>query len=352
MLARSSPSARWPLIAAPSAPHSTNWRRFLLRFFGQIMRSRGFENNMFSSGPFYRYVALIRQFSLWLRTCSWLGAMSSVSSFDFSEAWAWAGWTASSERISGGAIDAGGSLLLVGNLGHEVIEYDDDTFVDPVAGDFAAVKLLSSGEVLWTWTDSSWGSYFDSWYAVDTDSNNDVSTVVERTCTGGGKFFCFRVAPMLLPIDGTPNSFFIPLDTAKETIRCATPCYPIATELYVLQVIIGGITEGYWADWNFDETWHMAVVKLDGSTGDELWRYQESPPDYTTTAVFGYYSYSGHTSVLGVAVDSDDNVFLVGQVYGSLEIGEGDPGDSDAYVMKVRSRSRNVRVEYASWGMT
>lgn len=96
---------------------------------------------------------------------------------------------------------------------------------------------------------------------------------------------------------------------------------------------MGGRTYGFWAEANPEETFHLAAVKLDGGSGLELWRYQESPPDSSTSQ--GELVYPGSGGVTGVAVDGDDNVFLVGQTFGSLSAGEGDPGDSDFFVIKL-----------------
>lgn len=74
-------------------------------------------------------------------------------------------------------------------------------------------------------------------------------------------------------------------------------------------------------------------MKLDGTSGLEVWRYQESPPDSSTSQ--GDVTYPGSGGVVGVAVDGADNVFLVGQTFGSLLAGEGDPGDSDFFVIKL-----------------
>ncbi|CAM9101066.1 unnamed protein product [Ectocarpus sp. 6 AP-2014] len=192
---------------------------------------------------------------------------------EFDEVWRWDGWTTLDDHANDGAVDSDGNVVLVGSQGYAAVEDTiDDTFVDAYSGDFAAVKLEgASGEVLWTWTASSLGSEADTFRAVDTDSNNDI--------------------------------------------------------------VMGGRTEGYWSSSNPDSVAHIAVVKLDGGTGDEIWRYQEHPPDSYTS--LGSYFYYGSGSVSGVAVDGDDNCFLVGQTYGSLVYGEGDPGDSDFFVIKL-----------------
>lgn len=189
----------------------------------------------------------------------------------FDEAWRWNGWTTTHEEVTDGAVDSEGNIVLVGSQGYWSLKknVDDDTFTDGYSGDFAAVKLDAAGEILWTSIISSAGSSADMWFAVDTDSNNDV--------------------------------------------------------------IVGGRTEGYWSSSNPDNIPHPAIVKLDGGTGEEVWRYQEIPPDSTsypsTDPAVG--------SVSGATVDGDDNAFLVGQVYGSLVEGEEDPWVSDYVVIKL-----------------
>ncbi len=96
--------------------------------------------------------------------------MSNSTAFNSTEAWSYGGWTDLNESATAGAIDTDGSLILVG------IQGDYYSSLDEVRGDFAAVKLLSSGEELWTWTDPSAANQTDVWLAVDTDSNNNVST--------------------------------------------------------------------------------------------------------------------------------------------------------------------------------
>eukprot|EP00752_Nemacystus_decipiens_P014994 g13351.t1 len=192
---------------------------------------------------------------------------------EFDQVWRYGGWTTTADEIANdGAVDSDGSVILVGSQGR-VFEQDelDDTFVDETSGDFAAVKLSSSGEVMWTWTKSSSDDEADSFLAVDTDSENNI--------------------------------------------------------------IMGGFTEGFFEQSNNNEYGrHMAVVKL-SSSGAELWRHQEGPSSSTTTS--GGEIKFVSASVSGVAVDGDDNVILVGQTIGSLVPGEGEPGDSDAYVLKL-----------------
>ncbi|CAM9614843.1 unnamed protein product [Ectocarpus sp. 13 AM-2016] len=197
----------------------------------------------------------------------------SVATPEFDEVWRWDGWTTLDDHANDGTVDSDGNVVLVGSQGYAAAEdLVDDTFEDAYSGDFAAVKLDgASGEVLWTWTASSFGSEADIFLASDTDSNNDI--------------------------------------------------------------VIGGRTEGYWSSSNPDSVPHLAAVKLDGGTGDEIWRYQEHPPDSYTSLGSSFYYGSG--SVIGVAVDGDDNCFLAGQTWGSLVFGEGDPGDSDFFVIKL-----------------
>lgn len=197
--------------------------------------------------------------------------MSVTEELEFDEVWRWDGWTTADESINDGAVDLDGNLILVGSQGSTSVSANpyDDTFNEVTAGDFAAVKLDgTSGEELWTWTDSSTGDEADYMVGVDTDSNNDV--------------------------------------------------------------IMAGVTQGDWAEYN-DNNLDLAVVKLDGSTGNEIWRYQAAPPDSTTESG----TWSGLAAATGVAVDGDDNVILVGQTFGALVFGEGSFQDSDYFVMKL-----------------
>lgn len=195
-------------------------------------------------------------------------------SVGFNEVWRWDGWTTADETAtcSDGAVDSDGNVVMVGYAG-VVASTDryDDTFQDAESGDFAAVKLSSSGEVVWTWTASSSDGEADIFLAVDTDSNNDV--------------------------------------------------------------FIGGYTHGYWDQSNPADVRQLAVVKL-SATGEELWRYQESPSETSSTTIYGDVYY-GSGSVLGVAVDGDDNLLLAGQTIGSLVPGEGSNQDSDFFIVKL-----------------
>lgn len=94
---------------------------------------------------------------------------------EFNEEWAWGGWTTLDESVNDGAVDTDGNLVLVGSQGRKAHEFDDDTFVNELAGDFATVKMNgNSGQVMWTWVGSSSGSQADLMLSVDTDGNNDV----------------------------------------------------------------------------------------------------------------------------------------------------------------------------------
>lgn len=94
---------------------------------------------------------------------------------------------------------------------------------------------------------------------------------------------------------------------------------------------MGGRTAGYWVSSNPHSVPHQAVVKVDGTTGDEIWRYQEHPPDATT---FGSGN-AGVSVVFGIAVDVDDSVVWVGQTIGSLVSSETSTDDSDFYVTRL-----------------
>lgn len=88
---------------------------------------------------------------------------------------------------------------------------------------------------------------------------------------------------------------------------------------------------------------YATVFKLDGSTGAELWRYQESAQSLSTDESSEHFT---SDDVEGVAVDAEDNVFLVGQTYRSIPSTEEHPEDSDAFAMKV-----SMRVAHSTYWM-
>lgn len=199
--------------------------------------------------------------------------MSAISAFH--EVWRWDGGTAYTDVLSGGAVDKEGNIVLVGTMYSEAVasSFDDDTFSDASSGDFAAVKLNGAGDRLWTSTTFSFEEY-EMWNEVETDSNDDV--------------------------------------------------------------LIGGTIEEYWPSNPYGGP-HAAVklaIKLDGGTGEEVWRYPERSPDSYWDDSSSYGGWGDTTTVDGVAVDYNDDVYLVGQVYGSVD-GEGDEGDSHCFVFKL-----------------
>lgn len=75
----------------------------------------------------------------------------------------------------------------------------------------------------------------------------------------------------------------------------------------------------------------IAAVKLTGSTGEELWRYQTASSTSSSLGGGGF----GVSYVLAVAVDGDDNPVLVGSTYNRLLEGVGVPGDWDFFAIKL-----------------
>lgn len=172
-----------------------------------------------------------------------------------------------------------------------IVGYTSDSVIgdtEALPTDVGAVKLDgSTGDILWTWLAASRESTaFDYMFGIDTDSADDV--------------------------------------------------------------FMGGYSEGYWSTPNTDGRRDIAAVKLDGATGDELWRYQSVAGDSVTS--LGEYVWYGQSSVSGVAVDNDDNVFLVGYSFNSFVVGEGDPGDADMIVIKLDGSSGDEiwRAQYGS----
>lgn len=75
----------------------------------------------------------------------------------------------------------------------------------------------------------------------------------------------------------------------------------------------------------------IAAVKLAGSDGTELWRYQTASSTSSSLGAGGF----GISFVLGVAVDGSDNPILVGSTYNSLVEGIGIPGGWDFFAIKL-----------------
>lgn len=75
----------------------------------------------------------------------------------------------------------------------------------------------------------------------------------------------------------------------------------------------------------------IAAVKLTGSAGEELWRYQAVSSTSSSLGGGGF----GISYVLAVAVDGDDNPVLVGSTYNRLVEDVGIPGDWDFFAIKL-----------------
>lgn len=93
----------------------------------------------------------------------------------FSESWRYAGWTSTQESSAGGAVDNDGNLVLCGKSNGLAFSIGRDSSSTPtVSADFSAVKLQgSTGDVLWTWEDSSEDGA-DWMVSAGTDSSNNV----------------------------------------------------------------------------------------------------------------------------------------------------------------------------------
>lgn len=96
-------------------------------------------------------------------------------------------------------------------------------------------------------------------------------------------------------------------------------------------VYVAGYTQGFWTMSNAPNSRHLMCAKLDGSTGTDIWRYQTTAPSSTTED----YIYYGSGMVSGVAVNGEDDVFLVGYTYNSLVYGEGTTDNRDYVAIKL-----------------
>lgn len=93
------------------------------------------------------------------------------------------------ESAAGGAVDSDGDLVLCGKsngLAFSIARESSSTLT--VSADFSAVKLQgATGNVLWTWEDSSEGGA-DWMVSAGTDGSNDVSAMRQQR---GGNFWTY-----------------------------------------------------------------------------------------------------------------------------------------------------------------
>ncbi|CAN0300311.1 unnamed protein product, partial [Scytosiphon promiscuus] len=189
----------------------------------------------------------------------------------FNEVWRWDGWTTSDESLNDGAIDTEGNIILVGS---------------------SSFYSVPSGAYDDTFNDAVSGDFT----AIKLDGDGEVLWTWTESSLGD-------YADSWSAVDTDSND----------------------------DVVVGGTTEGYWASSNPDGVPHFAVAKLDGGLGSEIWRYQGYSPESTTSTSTSF----SHGTVFGVTIDGDDDVFLVGQVYGSLKYGADYQGDSGYFVIKL-----------------
>ena len=144
-------------------------------------------------------------------------------------------------------------------------------------------------------------------YPSRVPSNHRSQSIKHRPLFGGNPIVFHSNSPLLSPTDALP---------------------------FPSQIILGGFTGGQWGDIsNIDGFKDIAAVKLQGSDGAELWRYQVVSSTSALLARGGF----GVSYVSGVAVDTQDNPVLVGTTRNSLVEGVGEPGDWDFFAIKVRS---------------
>lgn len=191
---------------------------------------------------------------------------------NLTEAWRWQGGTSLPDIIGpdGGVVSPDGNLVVAGAVSIESAFVSDDTYPDLTAARFAVFKLDGqTGNEQWMYEEST-ASGVEEAHATGVDSEGDV--------------------------------------------------------------IVGGFTTSSWDEdvSNEDSNREYAAFKLDGSTGDEVWRYQVRYHDDDLTSL-QYYS-SG--SILGLAVDSAGDALFVGHTWGDWVQGEGQHNDSDYTVGK------------------
>lgn len=193
------------------------------------------------------------------------------------------------EVAFGGVVLRDGDVILAGSSAAPGEVVPDEAFAaQNGSGNFVAFRLdTSSGEQLWRWGGSTGVATGDLLFAAG------AAGVPDADGTGGKEF-----------------------------------------------VVLAGSSEGGWSSGATDNgtengNAQIAAVKLDASTGEEIWRFQDVPED---GGVLG----GGTGSVLGVAGDPEGNFFLVGFVVGKLTSAAGIAGDRDYFVIKLDAATGNV----------
>lgn len=214
----------------------------------------------------------------------------SFASLNLEEAWRWQAGTSllDGTLLNAGALDSGGNLVVGGVISSEM---DGDSLVQ---GKFAVFKLDGTiGEQLWSWTGSAEGDTLDLIYGVAVDGADDI--------VAGGQTAGAEV----------PSSSSFPSGVSNFNMGSA-------------DVLL---------DW--------AAVKLNGDTGDEIWRYQRA---------FNESSSYGSGPIHCVATTSDKHVFLVGTVTISSSDGNSDhfqvaklDGTTGEELWVVDSQSNNYK---------
>eukprot|EP00903_Cladosiphon_okamuranus_P014847 g13748.t1 len=250
----------------------------------------------------------------------------------FTEAWRYAGWTTTQESAAGGAVDFAGDLILCGKSnGLAFALTRDSSSTSTVSADFAAVKLDGdSGQPVWIWEDSSQGGA-DWMVSAGTDSANDVflggftngGWVADRPNVDGNR----DIAAVKLsgptgrelwryqagssnsssPGENAGISYVLGLavDSDDNPIMVGSAFNPSNTSTSSSAQDVG--------DWDF------FAIKLDGSSGENLWRVQGGTP-FTREGLRGIkIDTSGDVLAAGYVADEDsggDINFLVVKLSG------------------------------------
>ncbi|CAM9650991.1 unnamed protein product [Choristocarpus tenellus] len=226
-------------------------------------------------------------------------AIGPLPALSVKEIWRWQRGTSAQDVVRAAAVDSAGDLFLTGySIGN--------------SSNFVAFKVNgSTGQTIWEWQDETTGNDRLQAAAVDSAGNLLAGGWTESDWLGANLGLKDFVS---VKLDGETGEILWTYQwgtTGLDTIESAA-VDPLDN------VIFGGYTNGNLSGIVKGE-YDIVATKLDGATGEEIWRWQNG----TTAADILY----------ATAVDSAGDIFLGANSYGNFSgISEG---DADFVVFKL-----------------
>lgn len=244
-----------------------------------------------------------------------------ASTLDIEEVWRWQDGTV----IADGPGDQAGVVDSEGNaiiVGGMYMVYRND---DWDQSDFGVYKIDGySGREIWSWRDSSGDNTYDRTFAVDVDRNDNI--------IAGGQTTGSWISSANDSLNGDWAAFKLDGDTGEEIWRYQrwfTGQSTDGSSGFGLITCIATTSEGdaflvgYYQVLNADlySERHYAVIKVNGVTGEELWAVGGWPSDT-------------HDMFNGCAVDSQDYLVAAGYTLGSVSSASNSADAYDIFVVK------------------